>query len=194
MRNIIQREFYQRDTVEVARDLLGALLVRVHDGKLMSGIIAETEAYAGEFDPASHTYNGKTVRNVALFGPVGHSYVYLSYGIHHCLNLVARPENQMAGGVLIRGLIPVEGIEHMQHYRNTARIDRLTNGPGNVGQALQFNLNHNHIDVTTHGQLYVLQGKPIADEHIRVTPRIGISKAQEYPWRFVLDEAHARLL
>src|SRR5579872_6647502 len=151
MNQILRREFYHRDTVQVARELLGALLVRVHNGHVIAGIIAETEAYCGELDAASHAYRRETPRNKAMFGPVGHSYVYFTYGNHYCLNLVARPEGQKAGGVLIRALIPVQGIEHMQHHRGVMDIKRLTSGPGNVGKALQLNRDENEIDVTKQG-------------------------------------------
>lgn len=186
LRDLIPRDFYQRDTVQVARELLGAVLVRVHDNNVMAGIISETEAYCGELDPASHAYRRETPRNKAMFGPVGHSYVYFTYGNHYCLNLVARPEGQQAGGVLIRGLIPLHGIEHMQRYRGVADHARLTSGPGNVGKAFQLNREHNHIDVTTQGGLYVVRGIEIPDADVEITPRIGISKAQDKLWRFVI--------
>ena len=185
---LISREFYQRDTVLVARELLGAVLVRVHDGNVIAGIICETEAYCGELDPASHAYRRETPRNQAMFGPVGHSYVYFSYGNHHCLNLVSRPPEQKAGGVLIRGLIPLRGIEHMQRYRGVADHDRLTTGPGNVGKALQLTREDNHIDVTQEGELYVVRGIEVPDTDIHITPRIGISKAQDKLWRFVIKK------
>lgn len=182
----IPREFYHRDTVLVARELLGAVLVRVHDGHVMAGIIAETEAYCGEHDPASHAYRRETPRTKAMFGPVGHSYVYFTYGNHYCLNLVARPEGQKAGGVLIRGLIPVHGIEQMERYRGVTQRSRLTAGPGNVGKALQLNREDNHIDVTQQGELYVVPGIEVPDADIEITPRIGISKAQDKLWRFAI--------
>ena len=186
--SVLPREFYHRDTVQVARELLGALLVRVHNGHVMAGIIAETEAYCGELDPASHAYRRETPRNKAMFGPVGHSYVYFTYGNHYCLNLVARPEGQKAGGVLIRALIPVQGIEHMQHHRGVKDIKRLTSGPGNVGKALQLNRDENDVDVTRKGELYVVQGTAIPDADVEITPRIGISKAQDKLWRFVINK------
>ena len=185
---LLSRSFYQRDTVQVARELLGAVLVRVHDGNVIAGIISETEAYCGELDAASHAYRRETPRNKAMFGPVGHSYVYFTYGNHHCLNLVARPQEQNAGGVLIRALIPLKGIEHMQRYRGVTDHARLTSGPGNVGKALQLNREHNHIDVTHQGELYVVRGTPIADADVLIMPRIGISKAQDKLWRFVISE------
>lgn len=188
MNQLLPREFYHRDTVQVARELLGALLVRVHNGHAMAGIIAETEAYCGELDPASHAYRRETPRNKAMFGEVGHSYVYFTYGNHYCLNLVARPEGQKAGGVLIRALIPVQGIEHMQHHRGVTEINRLTSGPGNVGKALQLNREENDIDVTKQGELYVMQGSVIPDADVQITPRIGISKAQDKLWRFVIKK------
>jgi DNA-3-methyladenine glycosylase len=194
MHQILSRAFYQRDTVLVARELLGAIIVRVHNGHSMSGIIAETEAYCGELDPASHAYRQETPRNTAMFGLVGSSYIYFSYGNHYCLNLVSRPEGQKAGGVLIRALIPLHGTESMQHYRGVANIDRLTAGPGNVGKALQLNRDDNHIDVTQQGELYVMQGIAVPDADVLITPRIGISKAKDKLWRFVIDKSKRQAL
>jgi DNA-3-methyladenine glycosylase len=185
---LLPSSFYQRDTVQVARDLLGAVLVRVHDGHVIAGIIAETEAYCGELDPASHAYKRQTPRNKAMFGPVGHSYVYFTYGNHYCLNLVAKPEGQKAGGVLIRGLIPLCGIEHMRRNRGVHDLERLTSGPGNVGKALQLTRDDNHIDVTKRGELFVVRGVAVPDADVLITPRIGISKAQDKLWRFVIKE------
>lgn len=185
---ILSRSFYDRETVQVARDLLGAIIIRHYDSHILAGIIAETEAYCGPIDPASHAYTRETPRNTAMFGPAGHSYVYFTYGNHYCLNLVAKAKDQTAGGVLIRALIPIEGIEYMKIYRQVADVRRLTSGPGNIGKALQLTRADNHIDVTKHGELYVVQGTTLPDSEIEITKRIGISKAQDKLWRFVIKK------
>lgn len=186
--NILDRSFYQRPTVEVARALLGAHLVREWQSHILSGIIVETEAYCGELDPASHAYRRQTKRNEAMFGPVGHTYVYFTYGNHFCLNIVAREKERLAGGVLLRGIIPIDGIEYMKELRKTSKFSRLTHGPGNIGQALHLRLSDNHIDVTVQGPLYIMGGLHVPNEEIKITPRIGISKAQDYLWRFVVSK------
>src|SRR5574338_1127415 len=108
---IMPRSFYARDTVTVAKDLLGKILVRVIDDKIMSGVIVETEAYKHKEDPASHAYGGKTDRNRAMFEKVGNAYVYFTYGMHYCVNAVARKSEVESGTVLIRSLTPDKGIE-----------------------------------------------------------------------------------
>lgn len=177
-----------RSTVHVARELLGKRLVRIWNGQVLSGIIVETEAYCGLIDAASHAYKGQTPRNKAMFGEPGHSYVYFIYGNHHCLNLVAKEKGVEAGGVLLRALIPFEGVEHMQKLRQIDVVSQLTNGPGKIGQALHLNLADNHIDVTKKGALYVIEGTEIPAQDVIATPRIGISKAQDCLWRFTLEK------
>lgn len=190
---IITRSFYERSAVEVARDLIGKKIVRTYSGQIISGIIVETEAYGGAFDEACHAYRGQTPRNCALFGPRGHSYVYISYGIHHCLNIVSRDQETRGGGVLIRALIPVDGVEIVQSLRKRDEsLFHLMNGPGKVGQALQLSVAHNHIDVTKEGELYVTEGLPIVSTDIKATPRIGISKSTENLWRFILKKEKYR--
>lgn len=184
---ILKKSFYQRSTVLVAHDLIGKKLVRIWNGKILSGIITETEAYCGLIDPASHAYIGKTKRNAAMFGPVGHSYVYFIYGNHHCLNIVAKGADTVAGGVLIRALMPLEGVEYMQQLRNIKNFKHLTNGPGKIGQALHLTLADNHIDVAKKGALYITSGITFSSDAIIATPRIGIRKATDKLWRFVLD-------
>lgn len=186
---ILKKSFYERSTIEVAQELLGKRLVRQYQGHTLSGIIVETEAYCGLIDPASHAYKGLTPRNKAMFGDPGRSYVYFIYGNHHCLNLVAKEKGVAAGGVLLRALIPYEGIPEMQKLRYTEAISNLTNGPGKIGQALHLNLTNNHIDVTKKGELYVAEGFDIPAKDIIATPRIGISKAQENLWRFTISKA-----
>jgi DNA-3-methyladenine glycosylase len=191
---LLPADFYGRDTVTVARDLLGKQIVRIHDAKLVSGIISETEAYGSVDDQASHAYRGKTARNAALFGPIGHSYIYFIYGNHYCLNIVARSPDARAGGVLIRALMPHEGIEVMHQRRRTELMNRLTNGPGNVAQALQLTLQDNYVDMTQHGSLYVMEGIRLPNSYIKETARIGIRKAQDKLWRFIIMQRNNDIL
>jgi DNA-3-methyladenine glycosylase len=178
---ILHRNFYQRAAVDVARDLLGTILVHGET----AGMIVETEAYLGGDDLASHSAAGITDRTRVIFGPPGHAYVYLSYGIHECLNIVAEPAG-MPGCVLIRALEPLMGLDIMRSRRPGARTDRdLTSGPGKLTRALAITRAHNGADLTrgdltVHAPLH----KPIVD--IAVTPRIGITKCADWPLRFVL--------
>jgi DNA-3-methyladenine glycosylase len=124
----LSRDFFARDTLAVARDLLGRLLVRELDGERLSGRIVEVEAYIGEEDQASHARVGRTARNAAMYGPPGHAYVYLIYGMHYCLNLVTGDEGFPAA-VLVRALQPLEGIERMRAHRHSQSDHHLTDGP-----------------------------------------------------------------
>lgn len=180
------RSFYARDTVEVARDVLGKKLIRVLAGQQLEAIIVETEAYRHADDPASHAYRGKTKRTEVMFGPVGHAYVYFIYGNWYCLNVVARDHDQPAGAVLIRAVEPLTGIAFMQKKRNTQSLTLLTNGPGKLTQALQITKRQNGIDMTKKGQLYITDtGKQ--DLQIAKTGRIGISQARDMHWRFYIQ-------
>ncbi len=130
---ILKKSFYERSTVRVAKELLGKILVRTWHGHILSGIIVETEAYCGLIDPASHAYKGPTARNKAMFGPPGHSYVYFIYGNHHCLNIVAKSKQVAAGGVLIRGLIPIANINSDLGIRIQGQIPHLRKLEVNAG-------------------------------------------------------------
>ncbi len=163
--------------MEVARGLLGKIL---QHGEA-SGRIVETEAYLGIADAAAHSAAGITPRTKVLFGPPGHAYVYLSYGIHPCMNVVAEPDGT-AGGVLIRALDPLTGIEEMQRRRGVRKIADLANGPGKLTKALGITLAHNGLDLTR-GPLVILDDG-FDDFKIAVSRRIGISKSQELPLRF----------
>jgi DNA-3-methyladenine glycosylase len=178
---ILPREFYQRDTVEVARDLLGKVLVH---GKT-AGRIVETEAYLGGDDLAAHSAAGITDRTRVIFGPPGHAYVYLSYGIHECLNVVAEPDGQ-AGCVLIRALEPISGLDIMRARRPAARSDRdLASGPGKLTRALGITRAHYGADLTR-GNVVITDPRQPGPIEIEVTPRIGITKCAELPLRFVI--------
>lgn len=166
------------DSVSVARALIGAVLTVNGVG----GRIVETEAY-DQHDPASHSYVGPTARNKVMFGPAGHVYVYRSYGIHWCLNIVCAADGHGAG-VLIRALEPLDGLDTMRIRRAGCADRLLCAGPGRVGQALGINASFNGLDVCT-PPFRLLP----ADQRYKVVagPRIGISKAQHQPWRFGLE-------
>jgi len=184
--HVIEREFYDRNTVDVAKDLLGKILVRVIDGKVISGMIVESEAYRSIDDPASHSYRGKTDRNSVMFGEVGHAYVYFTYGNHYCLNIVAKEGTTPAGAVLIRAIEPIEGVSYMRRYRKTSDPYGLTNGPGKLTQAFKITKKQNGVDVTTKKELYVTDGKHVNESKIVATSRIGIKLALDKEWRFLV--------
>ena len=183
---IISHSFYARDTVDVARDLLGKTLVRKIGNKMISGIITETEAYGYKDDPASHSFAGLTERNKAMFGPVGIAYVYFTYGMHYCMNTVARDDNYEAGAVLIRALEPKEGLDFMIKQRKTNEISNLTNGPAKLTQALQITKKQYGEDLTKPSSLFVTDGIKIKESDIIKRPRVGIKKATDKLWNFTM--------
>jgi DNA-3-methyladenine glycosylase len=174
----LPRRFYARDPVEVAKDLIGRLLVRRMSGETMVGRIVEAEAYAHD-DPASHSFKGETRRTRTMFGPPGYAYVYVSHGIHHCMNVTAGGAN----AVLLRALQPMRGNEEMARRRGVADERLLCAGPGRLCQALGITLADDGKDVTRREDLWVAAGEPVTD--VAVTGRIGLSIAAEVPWRFV---------
>lgn len=168
---------------QAARNLLGCVLVSTVDGFTVRARIVETEAYSQD-DPASHTFRGPTPRNQAMFLAAGHAYVYLSHGLHHCLNMVAGRAGQGAG-VLVRAVEPVDGLDVMQARRGGRSGPVLANGPGKVGQALGVDLSLTGHDLTL-PPLRLVRGALRQGETISVTPRIGISKAVDLPRRFLI--------
>ena len=166
------------DPVSVARALIGATLTLEGVG----GIVVETEAYDQD-DPASHAFVGPTDRNRSMFGPPGHAYVYRSYGIHWCLNMVCGPAGHGAG-VLIRAVEPTRGLAEMVARRGTDDVRLLCSGPGRVGQALGITRAHDGLPVDRPPFSLVL---PDREQPIVSGPRIGISKAVDQPWRFGLS-------
>jgi DNA-3-methyladenine glycosylase len=176
----LPRRFYARPATEVARALLGKVLV--HAG--VSGRIVETEAYLGLNDAASHASRGPTPRTEVIFGPPGHAYVYLIYGIHDCLNVVAEPEGS-PGCVLIRAVEPISGIATMRRRRQVARAVDLTNGPGKLTRALGITLRHNGVDLTR-GPITVHEPASGAAFEIGISPRIGITHNADWPLRFFI--------
>jgi len=185
----LAREFFARDTLTVARDLLGRVLVRLLDGQRLSGRIVEVEAYIGKDDLASHARCGRTERNAAMFGPPGHAYVYFIYGVHHCLNLVTEREGFPAA-VLLRALQPLEGIERMRALRGGLPDHQLTSGPGRLCQALALDRQFDRADLCAPDSLlFVEEGRPVDDANVVVGPRIGVRgdlAAISAPWRFLV--------
>jgi DNA-3-methyladenine glycosylase len=179
---ILPRSFYARDTIEVARGLLGKIVVHGET----SGRIVETEAYlGGGEDLAAHTARGITERTRVIFGPPGHAYVYFIYGMYECLNLVTEPDGQ-PGAVLIRALEPVAGIDIMQRRRPAAHTLRdLASGPGRLTLAMGITRAQNGVDVTR-GSLTVRTPRQDDPFEIEVTPRIGIRQCADWPLRFVV--------
>lgn len=181
---ILETSFFSRDTAVVAQQLLGKQLVHQINGTLLSGIIVETEAYAHANDPASHAYRRKTTRNYAMFGDVGHSYVYFIYGNCYCFNVVAYDETSPAGAVLIRALQPLRGIEWMQSKRSKEKIRDLTTGPGKLTQALGITKEHNGQKLHEDTGLYLLEEQAIESFDIVAAPRVGIREGLDKLWRF----------
>jgi DNA-3-methyladenine glycosylase len=174
----LPRRFYQRDPVAVARDLIGRLMVREMGGERVLGRIVEVEAYRFD-DPASHAYRGETRRNASMFGPPGHAYVYRSYGIHRCLNAVTL----RGSAVLLRAVEPLEGLAVMARRRGLDDPRLLCAGPGRLCQAFGIDLDDDGADLCEARGLW-LAGPKVAAE-ILVTPRVGITVAATFPWRFV---------
>ncbi|MGI0046457.1 MAG: DNA-3-methyladenine glycosylase [Nitrosotalea sp.] len=191
---ILPRSFYCRDTISVAKDLLGKTLVRKVDGMIISGIISETEAYRYKDDPASHSFRGRTERNKAMFDEVGRAYVYFTYGMHYCVNAVAKDEKFAAGAVLIRSLVPKNGIDFMIKQRKTNVISNLTNGPAKLTQALKITKAQYGEDLTKSSKLYIVDGIDVKKLMIESRPRIGIKKAIDNLWNFSIRKRYYELL
>jgi len=182
----LERSFYDRDTVTVARELLGQVLVRQLDGERIAGRIVETEAYVAEIDMACHAHRGQTARNAAMFGPPGHAYVYCIYGMHFCFNVVTEPEGR-ACAVLVRALEPLSGIETMRALRPGRKDGELTNGPAKLCYALAIDRALNGTDLVGGDNLWIERGQPVGEDEISAGPRIGVRGdewALTVPWRF----------
>lgn len=168
---------------QVARQLLGCHLVRTIDGQTVSGRIVETEAYH-QSDAASHSFRGKTPRTEIMFGPAGYAYVYFTYGMHYCMNVVTGPEGE-GSAVLIRALEPLQGIDIMRRFRPHKPDHQLTNGPAKLCYALDINKSLNGHDLSEK-PLQLLPGETVPLTDIVTTTRIGISQATDTPWRFYI--------
>lgn len=182
---ILPRNFYERDTEIVAREMLGTVLECRTDKGTASGIIVETEAYVGEHDPACHAAAGRTRRTEPLYGRPGISYVYFIYGVHWCFNVVTRGEG-LPSAVLVRAIEPLIGIELMQKRRGErVRGVSLTNGPGKLCSALGIDGSLNGLSLQR-GVLVIRAGSAIPDDQVGTTPRIGITKAADWPLRYLI--------
>jgi DNA-3-methyladenine glycosylase len=190
MPTLLPRSFYADSPEVVARNLLGKLITRDLDGERLTGRITEIEAYLGLSDPASHSFIGKTPRNAVLFGPPGFSYVYFIYGMHYCLNFSCEPDGE-PGGVLIRALQPVAGLDTMARLRGLSapvKPKLLCSGPGRLCQAMGITLAQNCLDVTRAKSPLRVLDDGFRPASIVATPRIGISKAVDMPLRFLATE------
>ena len=185
----LKQSFYNRDTITVARELLGTKLVRDFNGSILSGKIAETEAYLGNHDSACHAYKRRTSRNSVMFGPSGVAYIYFVYGIHFMLNIVTeRIGNPCA--VLIRAIDPIDGLTQMEAFRGK-KGKNLSNGPAKLCQAMTIDKSLNGWDVTEGRYLWLERHQRVSAEFIKAGPRIGIDyaapKDRDAHMRFWLD-------
>ncbi|MEU5976603.1 DNA-3-methyladenine glycosylase [Streptomyces sp. NPDC047315] len=189
-RTPIPRSFFDRPVLDVAPELLGCTLVRRTDDGLMELRITEVEAYAGEVDPGSHAYRGRTPRNEVMFGPPGHAYVYFTYGMWHCLNVVCGPEGR-ASGVLLRAGEILEGKELARKRRVSARYDKeLAKGPARLATALDVDRALNGTDLCTDGDapLTLYPGQAPASDLVRNGPRTGVGgDGAHHPWRYWIN-------
>ncbi|HYF96678.1 MAG TPA: DNA-3-methyladenine glycosylase [Patescibacteria group bacterium] len=181
---MLPKSFFDQKVEELANALLGCELVHESPAGMTSGIIVETESYH-ETDEASHSYGNRSARNEVMFGPPGHTYIYFTYGMHWCFNVVAEQEG-IGAGVLIRALEPKQGIELMRERRRKDNIRDLCNGPAKLVQAMGIT-KADYGKPLYQGNLYITQPK-INNFEVSFGPRIGISKAKEKPWRFWIKD------
>jgi len=186
----LPRAFYDRETELVSRELLGTILVSETPDGVTAGRIVETEAYLGEHDPACHAAVGETARTKYLYGPPGTAYIYFIYGAHWCFNAVTRGVG-LPSAVLVRALEPVGGVELMRERRHHPRHDRdLTNGPGKLCAALGITGEASGLPLSA-PPLMICRGAPVPDADVEVTPRIGITRAADWPLRwFVANDPY----
>jgi len=186
----LDREFYERDTLIVANELLGKILVHNSPDGITKGIIVEVEAYCGHNDEACHSYkkNKRSGRTNVMYYCGGYAYVYLIYGMYSCFNVVSNAAD-IPEAVLIRAIEPLEGIELMKHRRNTDKMKNLCDGPGKLCKAMAIDKNCYGLDLCG-DILYIEEGENIVPEDILPTKRINIDyagAAKDYLWRFVID-------
>ena len=182
----LRAKFYDRDTEQVARDLLGAVLRCTTSDGVASGRIVETEAYLGEHDLACHAAAGRTARTRWLYGAPGTAYVYFIYGVHWCFNAVTRAVGSPSA-VLVRALEPLDGVMLMRERRGVTHDRDLTNGPGKLCEALGITGALNGLPLQT-SPIEILRGEPVPDSRVQVTPRIGITKSAEWPLRWLVRD------
>ena len=184
--SFLPRSFYARNTVTVAKELLGKRLVRQVGNYRLSGIITETEAYRHKDDPASHAFRNKTERNKIMFEQVGMAYVYFTYGMYFCFNVVARNTKFKAGAVLIRAIHPELGIDIMKKNRCNVTEKNLTNGPAKLSQALGITKKQYGVDLTGDSKLFITEGVQ-TPKKIITSPRVGIKSGVGNLWNFKIQ-------
>ncbi len=188
----LDKSFYCRNLLTVAKELLGKLIVKQNSKNIIEGRIVEVEAYDGEIDEAAHSYQGVTERNKIMFNEGGYLYVYLSYGVHYCCNIVTGYKNK-GTAVLIRAVEPISEINVMiknrfgRKLKNDSELFNLTSGPGKVCKALGINKNHSGLNLMS-DKIYLLNQPKIKNSEIGISKRIGISKSVNLPWRFYIKE------
>ncbi len=188
----LKRNFYTRDVITVAKDLLGKILVKNENGILLAGKIVEVEAYDGSIDKAAHTFGGRTPRNAVMFNEGGYFYVYFTYGVHFCCNVVTGKEGE-GKAVLIRAVEPVEGVDLMiknrfgRKLKNEKEIFNLTSGPGKVCRAMAIDRSFYGLDLTG-DKIYIINKPALNEKMIVASRRIGIKKSVELPWRFYIKD------
>ncbi|WP_018657965.1 DNA-3-methyladenine glycosylase [Actinomadura flavalba] len=182
----LPRGFFDRPVEEVAPALLGHVLVHDTPGGAVAARITETEAYAGPLDPASHAYRGRTPRTEVMFGPPGHAYVYFTYGMHFCVNLVCGPDGT-ASAVLLRAGRIVAGEPVAVERRGRSTVRDLARGPARLCKALGIAREQNGLDVCAAGPLRILAGDEIDPASVASGPRVGVTGAKDTPWRFWID-------
>jgi DNA-3-methyladenine glycosylase len=185
----LDRDFFNRETPQVARDLLGMRLVRLEAGRRLSGVIVEVEAYRGEEDQGCHARAGMTPRTQVMYGPPGHAYIYFTYGMHWMLNFVTEEANFPAA-VLIRAVHPIEGQDLVAERRKPQPFQRWTDGPAKLCQAFAIDGSLNGIDICGPGaQIFVEREQPVSDSTVTIGPRVGLNNVPEpwksMPWRFL---------
>jgi len=184
----LAKNFYQRELIIVAKELLGKILVSRSGDNILSGKIVEVEAYHGDFDQAAHSFRGITERTKIMFNEGGYLYVYFTYGAHHCCNVVTGKKGQ-GTAVLIRAVEPVSGIDEMiknrfkRKLKNEKEVFNLTSGPGKVCQAFGIDRAHSGTNLTG-DSIFILDSKKLPNKKIGISTRIGITKSVDLPWRF----------
>ncbi len=188
----LKREFYSQNLLLVANNLLGKILVKKSGRKYLSGKIVEVEAYHGDYDQASHAFRGKTKRNEIMFEEGGLLYVYFTYGMHYCANVVAGKKDK-AVAILIRAVEPINGINLMIKNRfgrelvHEKKKYNLTNGPGKLCQAFGINRIHNGTDLTGN-EIFIINQPKVKNKEIGVSKRIGITRSVDLQWRFFVKD------
>lgn len=186
--SVLSRKFYIRPVLTVAKDLLGKMLVKNEGNGVIAGRIVEVEAYDGNVDQASHSFNGKTKRNEVMFNEGGYFYVYFTYGAHFCCNVVTGKKNH-GTAVLIRAVEPLIGIDKMiqnrfgRDLKSETEIHNLTSGPGKVCKAFGFTKEHSGLDLTN-SSVFIVDQPKLKKSMIGNSKRIGITKSVNLPWRF----------